>query len=142
MNTLQKLLFEGEMNILEMSHEDMVDRANSLSEIKDSMLKEGLIDDHNGPLEKQFDEVFQRLQAAKRGLGLANKLETPQERKFHKARVMGNMNKIRHMLYNIQKTLGLEENPNEQRGVVDNNPTRQRPWTAANQNRPAPTAAQ
>ena len=43
-------------------------------------------------------ELEKLLDAAKRGLGLANKLKNPAEKKKHLSRILGNLNKIRAAL--------------------------------------------
>jgi hypothetical protein len=46
-------------------------------------------------LEEQLEILEQRLAAAKRGLGFANKLKNPAQKKKHMALVLTNLNKIR-----------------------------------------------
>jgi hypothetical protein len=43
-------------------------------------------------------ELEKRLDAAKRGLGIANKLKNPIEKKKHLSRILTNLNKIRSAL--------------------------------------------
>lgn len=52
-------------------------------------------------LEKGFD-------AAKRGLGLANKLKNPADKKKHLSRIMGNLNKLRAALKRIHDAIEVE----------------------------------
>lgn len=73
-----------------------------------SSLTEGLISDHNGELERQFDEIIQRLKAAHRALSLIAKLPKEQRRE-HKSRVFKNMNHINKMLYDIMLKLGYSD---------------------------------
>lgn len=50
------------------------------------------------PLEDQIEILEKRLAAAKRGLGFANKLKNPMQKKKHMALVLTNLNKIRSSL--------------------------------------------
>lgn len=54
-----------------------------------------------------FDEAMRRMDAAKRALGLVNKLPPGESRTMHKRRVMGNLNRIRTLVYDIQMKLGI-----------------------------------
>lgn len=58
-----------------------------------------------GDLEEQLAELTKRFEAAKRGLGLVNKLRVGPERRAQARRVMGNLNKIRAMLGNVVKAM-------------------------------------
>ena len=48
-------------------------------------------------LETELDQIINRLEAAKRGLALANKLGDPR----HKSAVLGNLNRIRARLHKV-----------------------------------------
>ena len=50
-----------------------------------------------------IDGVIKQLEAAKRGLGIANRLRDPVARKKHKGAVLGNLNRIRNRLAQIEK---------------------------------------
>ena len=52
-----------------------------------------------------MDRVITQMEAAKRALGLTNKLSAGKDRKQHRARIMSNMNKIRANLGRIEKML-------------------------------------
>ena len=52
-------------------------------------------------LEEQLEILEQRLAAAKRGLGFANKLKNPAQKKKHMALVLTNLNKIRAHLSKV-----------------------------------------
>ena len=69
-------------------------------------LLEGVLDmpaDTN--TEQQIDILIERLAAAKRALGITNRLQNPEERKKHRGRVMGFLNQLRAMLARITKSL-------------------------------------
>lgn len=52
-------------------------------------------------LEDQLEILEQRLAAAKRGLGFANKLKNPMQKKKHMALTLGNLNRIRASLNKV-----------------------------------------
>ncbi len=52
-----------------------------------------------------LDTVMQQLDAAKRGLGLVNKLADSPSRTRNRSRVMGNLNKIRGNLRRVEKMI-------------------------------------
>ena len=52
-----------------------------------------------------FDETSKMLAAAKRGLGISNKLKDPDSRKKNRSRIMGTLNKLRANLSRIAKAL-------------------------------------
>lgn len=52
-------------------------------------------------LETMIDALEKRLSAAKRGLGFANRLRNPLQKKKHTAAVLGNLNVIRGQLSRI-----------------------------------------
>ncbi len=51
--------------------------------------------------DNRIAELSTRLDAAKRGLGLANKLKNAAEKKQHLSRIMGNLNRLRGALQRI-----------------------------------------
>lgn len=57
-------------------------------------------------LEEQLEILEQRLGAAKRGLGFANKLKNPAQKKKHMALVFTNLNKIRGSLSKVIEAVG------------------------------------
>lgn len=73
-------------------------------------LTEGDIANHDGPMEKELDDVKRRLDAALRGVSLVNKLPREQ-RKEHLKRMWGHMNRLRHQFYNLMIKLGMEKYP-------------------------------
>lgn len=56
----------------------------------------------------KFEEALKRLQAARHGLGLANKLRNPEDRKKNKSRIMSNLNIIRLIVQQIEQQLTKE----------------------------------
>ena len=61
-----------------------------------------------GDLQALLDEVDRRFEAAKRGLGIANRLPAGPYRQKHLRQIMGNMNRIRAMLYRIQREIAAQ----------------------------------
>lgn len=53
------------------------------------------------PLEDMIDTLEKRLAAAKRGLGLANRMKNPIQKKKHTGAVLGNLNSIRGQLTRV-----------------------------------------
>jgi hypothetical protein len=83
-------------------------------------------------LASMIEQISARFDAAKRGLGLVNKLTPGQSKRKHASRVMINLNTIRRELAQLTKTLQREieqesdfrnENPEE------DGPDRSRLWT-------------
>lgn len=56
-------------------------------------------------LNMQFAELEKRMSAAKRGLGFANRLKNPIQKKKHMSMVLSNLNKIRGNLNQVIKQL-------------------------------------
>ena len=55
-----------------------------------------------------LDEISKRFDAAKRGLGLVNKLSPGPSKKKHASRILGNLNRIRGLLRRVENQLALE----------------------------------
>lgn len=55
-----------------------------------------------------MDRVIAQMEAAKRALGITNRLEPGPARKQHRSRIMSNMNRIRANLRRIEKMLETE----------------------------------
>lgn len=73
-----------------------------LSELLDVQLNEVVEPvDPTLALEEQLSILEQRLAAAKRGLGFANRLKNPAQKKKHMALVLTNLNKIRGSLTRV-----------------------------------------
>ena len=69
------------------------------------LVTEGVTDLNSAPGDfiGMFDEAIKRLEAAKRGIGITNKLPPGEERIFHRHKIMGNLNRIRGLLTRIMK---------------------------------------
>jgi len=73
-----------------------------------------------------MDAVMKQLDAARRGLGLVNKLGDSPSRTTNRSRIMGNLNKIRGNLRRVEKmfSAAIDEDPelkaelNYQKGVM------------------------
>ena len=87
-------------------HEHFVD----LRETLEKTLNEGMMSDHRGDLEKEFDETEKRLIAARRALGTlnSNKL-SPDATREHKSKVMKYINAFRKKLYDIMIQMGMSD---------------------------------
>lgn len=57
---------------------------------------------------QQLEILMNKLEACKRALGIANKLETPEERKKYRSRIMKFMNQLRPMFNRVAKSLEQE----------------------------------
>lgn len=77
--------------------------SSRFSELRSGKLDEAMLP-VVGDLETQMAELSKRFEAARRGLGLANKLPA-HERKDHLRRIMSNMNTIRGMLGQVTKSM-------------------------------------
>lgn len=94
---LEEIFFESEYKDLELKLKKLYIKN------KKRQLKEGVLDfDSNLELNELFDEAIFRLGAAKRALGFANKLRTPQERRTHKSRIISAMNRLRNFIRIIE----------------------------------------
>jgi hypothetical protein len=72
-------------------------------------LEEAVTDMPEGSdLNDQLTILVGKLEACKRALGIANRLETPEERKKYRSRIMGFMNQLRPMFNRVAKTLEAE----------------------------------
>lgn len=63
-----------------------------------------------GSPEEQLDELTRRMSAARRGLGFANQLKNPQQKKIHMRIIMINLNKIRAHLNRVIRAMEEFEN--------------------------------
>lgn len=78
-----------------------------LNELKDRAKKLPLTEGIDAAmLDTMFDETSKMLDAARRGLGLTNKLKDSALRTTARSRIMGNLNRIRAKLSRITKALG------------------------------------
>lgn len=109
---------------------DMQKDFNALNEVfklvkkvKDEFISEGLLDNHNGPLEAEMNELERLFAVSRKGLALANKLTDAESRQTHKRRMMAHMNKIRNKLDNVMQMLGIEDRETRQSLNIANFPS-------------------
>lgn len=104
MNNDKKIaLLEGKIveikdMLIKATFEELVKEAATLAASAKAKLKEGFIDNHNGPLEAELDDLLFKFNAAKRAIGLVNKLKNPDQKRQHQSRVMSLLNQIRSRL--------------------------------------------
>lgn len=76
----------------------------------DMLLNEAALDlPANMSLPEMFDEGYRRFTAARKALGLSNKLTNPADRKRHKSKIMTAINQLRNLLGEIAKQLGYDK---------------------------------
>lgn len=63
---------------------------------------------HDALINKMFQETIFRMEAAKKGLGLANKLRGS-TKKNHLSRIMGNMNRIRAQIRRMEQLIANQD---------------------------------
>lgn len=56
-------------------------------------------------LTELFIKVSRHMEAARRGLGIANRLRDPEDQRKHKSILMSNMNKIRKLLRDLDRAI-------------------------------------
>lgn len=95
MDYLRNLMLETELDTM----------VGQLDVIGESLLQlnEAVTDLAVTDLPTMYDEAIKRLEAARRGLGLANKLKDPLQKKENARRIMGNMNAIRGQISRLTK---------------------------------------
>jgi hypothetical protein len=73
------------------------------------IVEEGVTDLPEGSSStEQLEILMNKLEACKRALGIANKLETSEERKKYRSRIMKFMNQLRPMFNRVAKSLEQE----------------------------------
>lgn len=74
-----------------------------------NILEEGVLD---LPLfstpEQQLEIVQHKVEVARKALGIANRLKDPAQRKEHKGRVLGHLNRLRGLLRRVEAQLEKE----------------------------------
>lgn len=76
---------------------------------KRKKLQEGVTDfPADSDMLQMFDEAIKRLEAARRGLGITNKLPPGEEKRMHRSRIMGNLNRLRALVDRLVKTADSE----------------------------------
>lgn len=88
-------------------YDQLWEELGDAAELVESLLNEGVDVD----VQAALDEVIKQMEAAKRGLGIVNKLEPGEYRRKHASRVMSNMNQIRARMRQIQKAVDMQNNP-------------------------------
>lgn len=109
---------------------EKIDHSNNLKEIRNNLkeyneneggqykithkrvkkkLDEAVTDIPDGTLADMFEEAVKRLDAARRGLGLTNKLPPGPQRQQHRARILGNLNRLRALVDRMVKTADTEK---------------------------------
>lgn len=82
----------------------LCDALNEHLDTRISMLKEDVTSFPNASNEMElYDEAIKRLEAAKRGLSIANRLRDPEEQKRHRSRIFSNLNRIRNIVNQLQR---------------------------------------
>ena len=66
-------------------------------------LKEGLTAQSFGEIGDLLNDALVKYNAAKRGLGITNKLRDPADRAQHRSRIMGNLNRLRASVRKIEQ---------------------------------------
>lgn len=90
--------------------------------VKDEFISEGLMDNHNGPLEAEMNELERMFAVSRKGLALANQLRDAESRETHKRRMLTHMNKIRLKLDKVMQMLGIEDRETRQSLNISNFP--------------------
>lgn len=70
-----------------------------------AILREGMTKDDFFEIGDMLQDALNKYSAAKRGLGIANKLQDPADRAVHRSRIMGNMNRLRALVRRIEQKL-------------------------------------
>jgi hypothetical protein len=72
---------------------------------KASTLREGMSKEDFFAIGDMLQDALNKYSAAKRGLGIANRLQDPADRAVHRSRIMGNMNRLRALVRSIEQKL-------------------------------------
>lgn len=93
---------------------DFEKELNELNELYERLLRCGRASRRMMVMEdlSSFGDIGAKLElarkqyvAANRGIGLANKLKNPEDKKKHQSRVMSNLNNLRKLLSSIEKEI-------------------------------------
>lgn len=71
-------------------------------------LAEDISWDEAKPLEGQLDQAINMMLAARRALGIANRLQDPEARKKHRSRIMGMLNRLSAAVVRLHTAIGGE----------------------------------
>ena len=77
---------------------DQIKMVESDIEALTTQLNEGVMDFHHTHEGDIFDEAIRRLEVAKRAYGITNRLRNEDERREHRSRLAGYMNKLRALI--------------------------------------------
>ena len=105
-NSLLSELLDNQPNFTQIAEElgTLGDRLDLIIE-RAELLTEDDSAGNMGALIQQLDVVMKQFEAAKKGLGLVNKLSPGPSRAKHSSRIMGNMNRIRAGVKRAEKAL-------------------------------------
>lgn len=112
--SILKELLEAADNVIAVSGfdaiSDILTEMRTLAKQKNK-LNEGFTDNHNGELDRKFDDLENKLIAARRKLADINGYTdlSPEERNEAKSKVMANINVFRQSLYSVMLDLGMSE---------------------------------
>lgn len=84
-------------------YDQLWDELEEYATIVTNIIDQSLLNEGDGST--ALDAVIKQMEAAKRGLGIVNKLKPGPDRAKHASRVMGNMNRIRAHIKRIEKAL-------------------------------------
>ncbi len=87
-----------------------------------AFVSEGLTENYQGNVDAEFNELERLFAVARKGLSLANRLETEEQRRMHKARMMSHMNKIRIRLDQLMQNMGIGDRETRQKLNIANFP--------------------
>lgn len=87
-----------------------------------AFVTEGLTENYQGNVDAEFNELERLFAVARKGLSLANRLETEEQRRMHKARMMSHMNKIRIRLDQLMQNMGIGDRETRQKLNIANFP--------------------
>ena len=119
MKDLDMLIVEGEFNELESRFIKVLSDFNKLTEDVTQLSAP------SNDLLAMFDEASKRFEAARRGIGITNRMPAGPERQQHRARIMANLNRLRALVDRIVKkaetnsfSLGQEQRMTQNRNMA------------------------
>lgn len=87
--------------------EELKDLHQRLKNVIEAYKSRGFREDSgDNTIVEQLKSAIKKFEAAKRGLGIVNKLSPGDKKKQHASRVMSNMNKLRSQVQNLENNLG------------------------------------
>lgn len=120
MEFMRQMLVEKEMAKVEAILEKLEGTKEKIEKVIEKRqakaISEGFIDDHNGPLEAQMDELARKFTVARKAVGLVNKLsDDPEKQTEHRKRIWAHLNQIRRELETAMSELGYDRNMQKMR---------------------------